>query len=127
MATRYKLQQFDWGFRCYDSQTEEPIEGELARYEIPIRLEKAVRWGASITQTDVGLEISRAVNPDLKTFSKESLETIKSDLLDPDFDYDTPWTLDTVNELLAKGKDEYYFVDYVETTLEANTAEGGTI
>jgi len=28
MATRYKVQQFEWGFRMYDSQTEQPAESD---------------------------------------------------------------------------------------------------
>jgi hypothetical protein len=32
--TRYKVQQFDWGFRTYDTQTEEPVEGAIAEFDI---------------------------------------------------------------------------------------------
>lgn len=32
--TRYKVQQFDWGFRTYDSDTEEPVEGATTEYDV---------------------------------------------------------------------------------------------
>lgn len=33
-SSRYKVQQFAWGFRTYDSYTEEPVDGELARFDV---------------------------------------------------------------------------------------------
>lgn len=34
--TRFKVQQFAWGFRTYDSYTEEPVdlENEIARFDV---------------------------------------------------------------------------------------------
>ena len=32
--TRFKVQQMWWGFYMYDSQTEQPIEGEVARFDV---------------------------------------------------------------------------------------------
>lgn len=32
--TRFKVQQFAWGFRTYDSYTEEPDPGEIARFDV---------------------------------------------------------------------------------------------
>ena len=34
--TRFKVQQFQWGFRTYDSYTEEPVdlENEIARFDV---------------------------------------------------------------------------------------------
>lgn len=52
MATRYKLQQFEWGFRCYDSQTEEPIPGEIDRYDINMEEAELVEQGGSIQIID---------------------------------------------------------------------------
>lgn len=52
MATRYKLQQFEWGFRMYDSQTEEPADGELARFEVNLEEAELIENGAKIEVVD---------------------------------------------------------------------------
>ena len=52
MATRYKLQQFSWGFRCYDSQTEEPIEGEIACYDVNLEEAEMIENGATVEIQD---------------------------------------------------------------------------
>lgn len=52
MATRFKLQQFDWGFRCYDSQTEEPADGEIARYDVNLDEAEMIKDGATVEIRD---------------------------------------------------------------------------
>ena len=47
-STRYKLQQFEWGFRMYDSQTEEPAEGELARFNVNLQEADIIERGGMI-------------------------------------------------------------------------------
>lgn len=46
--TRYKVQQFEWGFRTYDTQTEEPVEGAIAEYDVNIEGAEAVIEGSQI-------------------------------------------------------------------------------
>jgi len=46
--TRYKVQQFEWGFRTYDTQTEEPVEGAIAEYDVNIEEAEAVIEGSQI-------------------------------------------------------------------------------
>ena len=46
--TRYKVQQFEWGFRTYDTQTEEPVEGAIAEYDMNIEEAEAVIEGSQI-------------------------------------------------------------------------------
>lgn len=50
--TRYKLQQFEWGFRMYDSQTEQPAEGELARYNVNLEEADIIERGGTIEIVD---------------------------------------------------------------------------
>lgn len=37
------MQQFEWGFRTYDSQTEQPVPGELARFDVNLDEADAIR------------------------------------------------------------------------------------
>jgi hypothetical protein len=46
--TRYKVQQFDWGFRTYDSQTEEPVEGAIAEFDVNISEADLIEQGGDI-------------------------------------------------------------------------------
>lgn len=50
--TRYKLQQFEWGFRTYDSQTEEPVEGAIAEYDVNIAEAELIEQGGDIEIVD---------------------------------------------------------------------------
>ena len=52
MATRYKVQQFEWGFRMYDSQTEQPADGEIARYDVNLTEAELIKEGADIQVID---------------------------------------------------------------------------
>lgn len=52
MATRYKVQQFTWGYRMYDSQTEEPAPGEIARYDVNLAEAELIKDGADIQVID---------------------------------------------------------------------------
>lgn len=47
MSTRYKVQQFAWGFRMYDSQTEEPADGEIARFDVNLDEAELVKDGST--------------------------------------------------------------------------------
>lgn len=51
-STRYQLQQFEWGFRMYDSQTEEPAPGELARYNVNLDEADIIERGGLIEVVD---------------------------------------------------------------------------
>jgi hypothetical protein len=46
--TRYKVQQFEWGFRTYDSQTEQPVEGAIAEFDVNISEADLIEQGAII-------------------------------------------------------------------------------
>lgn len=50
--TRFKLQQFEWGFRMYDSNDELPADGELARYDINMEEAELVEAGGTINIID---------------------------------------------------------------------------
>ena len=52
MPTRYKVQQFEWGYRMYDSQTEEPADGEIARYDVNLEEAELIENGADIQIVD---------------------------------------------------------------------------
>lgn len=51
-STRYKLQQFEWGFRTYDTQTEEPVEGAIAEYDVNIQEAELIEQGGIIEIID---------------------------------------------------------------------------
>lgn len=57
-STRYKVQQFDWGFRTYDSQTEEPVEGEIARFDVTIAEAELIENGGVIEIVDNKIVVS---------------------------------------------------------------------
>lgn len=46
MGTRFKLQQFNGFFRLYDSETEEPADGEIARYDVNMEEAENIENGA---------------------------------------------------------------------------------
>ena len=50
--TRYKVQQFEWGFRTYDTQTEEPVEGAIAEYDVNLSEAELSEQGAIIEIVD---------------------------------------------------------------------------
>lgn len=42
-SSRYKVQQFVWGFRTYDSYTEEPVDGEMDRFSVNLEEAQLIR------------------------------------------------------------------------------------
>ncbi len=50
--TRYKVQQFEWGFRTYDSNTEQPVEGEIARFDVNMEEAELIEQGGIIEIVD---------------------------------------------------------------------------
>jgi hypothetical protein len=52
MATRYRVQQFDWGFRTYDTQTEEPVEGAIAEFDVNMTEAELIEQGGNIEVID---------------------------------------------------------------------------
>ena len=42
-SSRYKVQQFFWGFRTYDSYTEEPVDGETGRFSVNLEEAQLIR------------------------------------------------------------------------------------
>lgn len=46
-STRYKVQQFEWGFRTYDSYTEQPVDGEIARFDVNLAEADLIRRDAA--------------------------------------------------------------------------------
>ncbi len=46
--TRYRVQQFEWGFRTYDTQTEEPVEGAIAEFDVNIFEAELIEQGGLI-------------------------------------------------------------------------------
>lgn len=56
-ATRYKIQLFEGYFRMYDSQIEQPSEGEIARYEVNLEEAEMIKEGASVEVNDAGTDV----------------------------------------------------------------------
>ena len=49
-SSRYKVQQFAWGFRTYDSYTEEPGGGEIARFSVNLAEAELIRDGLALVE-----------------------------------------------------------------------------
>lgn len=49
-SSRYKVQQFAWGFRTYDSYTEEPVNGEIARFGVNLAEAELIRDGLALVE-----------------------------------------------------------------------------
>lgn len=47
--TRFKVQQLTYGFRMYDSYTEHPVDGELARFDVNVNEADLVEEGGRIS------------------------------------------------------------------------------
>ena len=66
-SSRYKVQQFVWGFRTYDSQTEEPVPGEIARFSVNLAEADMIRRDDVIVEVvDGELVIREAVVEDVE-------------------------------------------------------------
>lgn len=59
--TRYKLQQFEWGFRMYDSQTKQPVDGEIARYNVNLQEAELIEQGGTIEIVDGEVVVAEPV------------------------------------------------------------------
>lgn len=46
--SRYRTQQFEWGFRTYDTQTEEPVEGAIAEFDVNLQEVELIEQGGNI-------------------------------------------------------------------------------
>ncbi len=46
--TRHRVQQFEWGFRTYDTQTEEPVEGAIAEFDVNLSEAELIEQGGLI-------------------------------------------------------------------------------
>lgn len=44
--TRYQLQQFEYGYRMYDTRFEEPEPGEIARFQVNMEEAEKIEGGA---------------------------------------------------------------------------------
>jgi hypothetical protein len=47
-SSQYKVQQFEWGFRTYDSYTEEPMDGEIARFNVSQQKAEWIKLGGQV-------------------------------------------------------------------------------
>ena len=56
--TRFKVQQFPWGFRTYDSYTEEPDPGEIARFDVNEQKAGWIEDGGQIRVVDGELVVT---------------------------------------------------------------------
>lgn len=56
--TRFKVQQFAWGFRTYDSLTEEPDPGEIARFDVNEQKAGWIQDGGQIRVVDGELVVT---------------------------------------------------------------------
>ena len=56
--TRFKVQQFPWGFRTYDSYTEEPDPGEIARFDVNEQKAGWIQDGGQIRVVDGELVVT---------------------------------------------------------------------
>lgn len=50
--TRFKTQQFSWGFRTYDTKTEESVDGSIETFDVLIDDAKIIQDGGAIEIID---------------------------------------------------------------------------
>ncbi len=55
--TRHRVQQFEWGFRTYDTQTEEPVEGAIAEFDVNLSEAELIEQGGDIQVVEDGVVV----------------------------------------------------------------------